>query len=147
MIRPALMILIVVPALLSSGCSFPDSARDKAAWFFDKGADRIVDSLADQGVGHERLKQVETVLADHRSAVVADLAAAFSAQRDSFGTLLSGAGAQALLDSEERLHGARRTALHSIGAMHADLEAAVGSEAWAAAGVDRRERFEAHTGG
>ena len=146
MIRSVTPLLLAAAVLVVSGCSFPDNARDKAEWFFDKGADKIVDSLEDQGVDDARMEEVESVLADHRSAVVADLAAAFSAQRDSFGTLLGGADTEALLASEDRLHAKKRTALSSIGEMHADLEATVGREAWRAAGAERRDRFEEHTG-
>ena len=128
--------------LVLAGCSFPKSSRDKAEWFFEKGSDKIVDSLEDQGVEGKDLTRVRNVLADHRSAVVKDLATAFAEQRSSFRTLYAGQDTDALLASEDASHEARRRALRSIGAMHADIEQTVGADTWAAANEQRRKRFE-----
>ena len=145
MIRSVTMALVASAVLFLAGCSFPDGPRDKAEWFFDKGADKIVDSLEDQDVAEARIEEAEAVLADHRSRVVDDLADAFSQQHDSFGTLLAGSDADTLLAQQDRLDGAKRAALRSIGAMHAELESTVGTSAWEAAGDARRQRFEEHT--
>lgn len=133
---------LVAAALLLAGCSFPDSAREKAEWFFAQGSDKIVDSLEDQGVDGDRLQRVEDTIADHRSAVVADLTAAFSEHRESFRTLYSGQATEAMLAAENASHEARRQALRSIGAMHADIEGIVGAGTWAAANEQRRAHFD-----
>lgn len=128
--------------LLLAGCSFPKNSRDKAEWFFEKGHDKIVDSLEDQGVEGKEMERVRAVLADHRSAVVSDLTVAFSEQRTSFKTLYSGADTSSLLSSEDQASRAKRDSLRSIGAMHADIEEVVGADTWAAANEQRRQRFE-----
>jgi len=133
-----LMALVV----LLAGCSFPKNSRDKAEWFFDKGHDKIVDSLEDQGVEGEEMKRVKAVLEEHRSPVVADLTVAFSEQRTSFKTLYSGADTSSLLSSEDQASRAKRDSLRSIGSMHADIEQIVGADTWAAANEQRRKRFE-----
>lgn len=132
----------MVLVLLLAGCSFPKDSRDKAEWFFEKGHDKIVDSLEDQGVEGEEMKRVKAVLEEHRSPVVSDLTIAFSEQRTSFKTLYSGADTSSLLSSEDQASRARRDSLRSIGAMHADIEAVVGADTWAAANEQRRQHFE-----
>lgn len=133
---------VMVLVLLLAGCSFPKSSRDKAEWFFDKGHEKIVDSLEDQGVEGEEMEEVKAVLAEHRSPVVSDLAVAFSEQRASFRALYSGADTSSLLSSEDAASRARRDSLRSVGAMHADIEQVVGADTWAAANEQRRKRFQ-----
>ena len=133
---------VMVLVVLLAGCSFPKSPDDKAEWFFDKGHDKIVDSLEDQGVEGEQMERVKAVLEEHRSPVVSDLAVAFSEQRAGFKTLYSGADTSTLLSFEDKASGAKRDSLRSIGAMHADIEDVVGADTWAAANEQRRKRFE-----
>ncbi len=133
---------VLVLVLLLAGCSFPRDSRDKAEWFFEKGHDKIVDSLEDQGVEDAEMDQVKEVLADHRGPVVSELTVAFSERRANFKTLYSGGDTSALLASEERASDAARDARRSIGAMHADIEEVVGADAWAAANEQRRKEFE-----
>lgn len=133
---------LVAAVLLVAGCGFPKDSREKAEWFFEAGHEKIVDSLEDQGVEGEEMERVKAVLADHRSAIIADLAAAFSDQRASFKTLYSGSDTEALLAAEGQSHRSKRAALRSIGRMHADIEQVVGAQTWAAANEQRRKRFE-----
>ena len=133
---------VMVLVLLLAGCSFPKNSRDKAEWFFEKGHDKIVDSLEDQGVEGEEMERVEAVIEEHRSPVVSDLTVAFSEQRTSFKTLYSGADTSSLLSSEDQSSRAKRDSLRSIGAMHADIEQVVGADTLAAANEQRRKRFE-----
>jgi hypothetical protein len=133
---------VLVLILLLAGCAFPKSSGDKAEWFFEKGHEKIVESLEDQGVEGEEMKRVKAVLAEHRAPVVSDLTVAFSDQRTSFKTLYSGADTSSLLESEDKASRAKRDSLRSIGAMHADIERVVGTETWAAANEQRRKKFE-----
>lgn len=133
---------VMAAVLLLAGCSFPKNSGDKAEWFFEKGHDKIVDSLEDQGVEGEDMERVKEVLADHRGPVVADLTVAFSERRTSFRTLYTGSDTSALLASEDRASAAARDARRSIGAMHADIEEVVGADVWAAANEQRRKDFE-----
>lgn len=133
---------VMVFVVLLAGCSFPKNSQDKAEWFFEKGHEKIVDSLEDQGVEGEEMERVKAVLAEHRSPVVSDLTVAFSEQRTGFKTLYSGADTSSLLSSEEEASRAKRDSLRSIGAMHADIEEVVGADTWAAANEQRRKRFE-----
>lgn len=133
---------VMVLVLLLAGCSFPKKSGDKAEWFFDKGHDKIVDSLEDQGVEGAEMDRVKDVLADHRGPVVSDLTVAFSEKRANFKALYSGGDTSALLTSEDRASNATRDARRSIGAMHADIEEVVGADTWAAANEQRRKEFE-----
>jgi hypothetical protein len=128
--------------LLVSGCGFPDNAQDKAQMFFDKGSEKIVDSLADQGVGEARIAEVEQILSDHEDRVVSDLRAYMSRQKASLKSVYTGQDTDALIASAEDAHKAQLAARRRIGAMHAAIEAAVGSETWAAANEQRRREFE-----
>lgn len=128
--------------LLLAGCSFPKNSRDKAEWFFDKGHDKILYSLEDQGVADAEMERVREVLADHRAPVVSDLTVAFSEKRANFKSLYSGEDTSALLASEDRASSATRDARRSIGAMHAEIEEVVGADAWGAANEQRRKEFE-----
>jgi hypothetical protein len=133
---------VMVLVLLLAGCSFPKNSADKAEWFFEKGHDKIVDSLEGQGVEGEEMERVKAVLAEHRSPVVSDLTVAFSEHRTGFKTLYSGGDTSSLLSSEGQASRAKRESLRSIGAMHADIEQVVGADTWAAANEQRRKRFE-----
>lgn len=133
---------VMALVLLLAGCSFPEDSRDRAEWFFEKGHDKIVDSLEDQGVEGEEMERVKAVLAEHRAPVVSDLTVAFAEQRTSFRTLYSGADTSSLLASEDQASRAKRDSLRRIGAMHADIERVVGADTWAAANEQRRKRFE-----
>lgn len=133
---------VLAAVLLVAGCSFPKNSDEKAKWFFDKGHDKIVDSLEDQGVEGAQMDRVKDVLADHRGPVVSDLTVAFSERRANFKTLYSGGDTSTLLASEDRASNAARDARRSIGAMHADIEEVVGADAWAAANEQRRKEFE-----
>lgn len=133
---------VMATVLALAGCSFPKNSGDKAEWFFDKGHDKIVDSLEDQGVEDAEMERVKEVLADHRGPVVSDLTVAFSEKRSNFKTLYSGGDTSELLASEDRASDATRDARRSIGAMHADIEEVVGADVWAAANEQRRKDFE-----
>lgn len=133
---------VMAAVLLLAGCSFPKNSGDRAEWFFDKGHDKIVDSLEDQGVEDAEMERVKEVLADHRGPVVSDLTVAFSEKRSNFKTLYSGGDTSELLASEDRASDATRDARRSIGAMHADIEEVVGADVWAAANEQRRKEFE-----
>ncbi len=131
-------------ALLLSGCGFPKGADDKAETFFDKGKDKITDSLSDQGVDGEQMAAVESIIADYRGRIVPALSQALSERKASFKTLYTGRDTEAMLSAADRAHRARQEALRRIGAMHAEIESAVGSETWAAANEQRRREFEDH---
>jgi len=146
MIHPATKALMSAAALamMLSGCGFPKGADEKATMFFDKGKDKITDSLSDQGVEGEQMAEVESIIADHRERVVPALAEALSERKASFKTLYTGQDTETMLEAADQAHAARRQARKRIGAMHAELESAVGSETWAAANEQRRKDFEDH---
>ncbi len=146
MIRPATKALMSAAALalMLSGCGFPKGADEKAEMFFDKGSDKITDSLSDQGVDGEQMAEVESIIADHRERVVPALSQALSERKASFKTLYTGQDTATMLSAADQAHEARRKALKRIGAMHAEIESAVGSDTWAAANTQRREDFEDH---
>jgi PBP1b-binding outer membrane lipoprotein LpoB len=134
--------LISALALLVSGCGFPDNAQEKAQMFFDEGSEKIVDSLEDQDVGEDKIAEVEQILSDHEDRVVSKLREYMDQQKDSLKSVYTGQNTDALIASAESAHEAQLAARRSIGAMHADIEAAVGSETWAAANEQRRKEFE-----
>ncbi len=144
MMRSTIQALLAVfaLALLVSGCGFPDNAQEKAQMFFDKGSENIVESLEDQGVGEEGIAEVKKILEDHEDQVVADLREYMKRQKDSLESVYAGQDTDTLLAVAKASHEAQLDARRSIGAMHADIEAAVGSETWAAANEQRRKEFK-----
>lgn len=138
---------LAVLVALATGCGWGwhhHSPEEQAEWFFERGESWIVDALEDVDAGESDLEGARAVLEDREPEVKAALEAFLVQQRALLQTIASGAESPELLERQARFDAAHESALREIGAMHAEIAAAVGEATWSEARERMRERAREH---
>jgi len=135
---------LVLPVTLLAACGMPRSPEEQAQRLFRKGEKYILRSLEAQGASSRQLQEAQAVLARHRKGVTEGLAALIRKHRALFAGVASGKDTEALVALEQALHRVHEQTVRRIGAMHEDLEAAVGESLWKATTAAMASKWARH---
>lgn len=141
-IRLGVSLYALLPALmLVAGCGLNKKPEDHAQHFFNRGKDRILDALKQAKATPEQLARAHGVFDRSEKPTVAHIGAVLDEQRHLFIAVAAGKTQQALLAIEQNLHAAQMRAAQTIGQMHEELAAAVGTPTWTAASAIMEEKM------
>ena len=138
--------LVLLVALMVSGCVYHRSPESNAEKFFDHGRHYILKSLKKEDASRTQLDQARAVLDRNEEKVTRDIAELLRRQHDMFYAVTTGKNTPTLISQENALHQAHEKTLRTIGAMHAELESAVGDELWQAAMRHMEKKMSRYSG-
>ena len=127
------MWFVLLIAVVVSGCAYHRSPGDHAEKFFDHGRHYILKSLKKEDASRAQIDLARAILDRSEEKVVRDITEMLRHQQSVFYAVTTGKDTPTLLSQESALHLAHEQALRTIGAMHAELAAAVGDGQWQAA--------------
>jgi len=135
--------LFFLPLMLAfvAGCMGPKTSEDKAAWFYGKGEDMVIDSLKDQNASDAKVEAAQKVIDQYRKKVNVALGSYIKVHKAVMEAIIGGKTGADLVKAENKAHEEHVKVLTLMGKMHDELESTVGKEIWLAAAKQRQKKF------
>ena len=139
--RIALLLLALVGLSLAA-CAprAPDPDRF-AEKFFEHGKETIIDAIKDQKASEAQLTAVRGIFDRHEPNAKREIAAAMRTQQELMLALTSGRDSASLLKIDADQNKAQEQVLRTVGGLHEELAAAVGSDKWKAISAQLEKKY------
>lgn len=125
-----LAVWFVPLAVVLASCAPPRNPDEQAQILFNKGQKYLLQAIEQEEAAPAQMDQARAALSRHEKGVTQSLAALLRKHKELFGGVMGGKKTADLLAIEQAFHQAHEQAMKSVGAMHEDLEKAVGEKVW-----------------